>query len=73
MLRSIHVALLCVQQRVEDRPDTPTVVAMLGGEGPLPSPKKPAFFIQGSEKNSSSIHLLSSSVNGITMSQVDGR
>ncbi|KAK1415627.1 hypothetical protein QVD17_31411 [Tagetes erecta] len=73
VLRSIHVALLCVQQRVEDRPDTPTVVAMLGSEGPLPCPKKPAFFIHESENNSSSIPLLSSSVNEITFSQVDCR
>ncbi|KAK1415623.1 hypothetical protein QVD17_31406 [Tagetes erecta] len=36
VLRSIHVGLLCVQHRVEDRPDTPIVVAMLGGEGSLP-------------------------------------
>ncbi|KAI7753576.1 hypothetical protein M8C21_021410 [Ambrosia artemisiifolia] len=74
VLRSVHVGLLCAQQRVEDRPNTPTVLAMLGGEGSLPSPKKPAFFIQESEINSSSVlPLLTSSVNGITLSQVDGR
>ncbi|XP_076960445.1 G-type lectin S-receptor-like serine/threonine-protein kinase At4g27290 [Bidens hawaiensis] len=73
VLRSIHVGLLCVQQRVEDRPDTPTVLGMLGGEGSLPSPKKPAFFVQESEINSTSIPSLRSSVNGVTISQVDGR
>ncbi|KAL8257666.1 hypothetical protein R6Q59_029707 [Mikania micrantha] len=68
--RSIHVGLLCVQ-RVEDRPNTPTVVGMLGGEGSLPSPKKPAFYIQESEINSTSnLSLLPSSVNGLTFSQV---
>ncbi|KAM0031413.1 putative protein kinase RLK-Pelle-DLSV family [Helianthus debilis subsp. tardiflorus] len=41
--RSVQVGLLCVQNRVEDRPDTSTVVAMLGGEGLLPSPKKTCF------------------------------
>ncbi|KAL8257668.1 hypothetical protein R6Q59_029709 [Mikania micrantha] len=62
VLRSVHVGLLCVQQQVEDRPNTPTVVGMLSGEGSLPSPKKPAFFIQDSEINSISIlPLLSSS------------
>ncbi|KAD2805045.1 hypothetical protein E3N88_38422 [Mikania micrantha] len=72
--RSIHVGLLCVQQRVEDRPNTPTVVGMLGGEGSLPSPKKPAFYIQESEINSASnLSLLPSSVNELTLSQVDGR
>ncbi|KAJ0764289.1 putative protein kinase RLK-Pelle-DLSV family [Helianthus annuus] len=74
VLRSVHVGLLCVQHRVEDRPDTQTVVAMLGGEGSLPSPNKPAFCIQEGEINSPSIlPLLSSSVNGVTFSQVDGR
>ncbi|MFS7960599.1 putative protein kinase RLK-Pelle-DLSV family [Helianthus anomalus] len=74
VLRSVHVGLLCVQHRVEDRPDTQTVVAMLGGEGSLPTPNKPAFYIQDSEINSPSIlPLLSSSVNGVTFSQVDGR
>ncbi|KAD2805048.1 hypothetical protein E3N88_38425 [Mikania micrantha] len=69
--RSIHVGLLCVQ-RVEDRPNTPTVVGMLGGEGSLPSPKKPAFYIQESEINSTSnLSLLPSSVNGLTFSQVE--
>ncbi|KAI7753575.1 hypothetical protein M8C21_021409, partial [Ambrosia artemisiifolia] len=29
----LHVGLLCVQQRVEDRPNTRTVVRMLDGEG----------------------------------------
>ncbi|KAL8257636.1 hypothetical protein R6Q59_029677 [Mikania micrantha] len=72
--RSIHVGLLCVQQRVEDRPSTPNVVGMLGGEGSLPSPKKPAFYIQESEINSASnLSLLPSSVNELTFSQIDGR
>ncbi|KAL8218218.1 hypothetical protein R6Q57_021591 [Mikania cordata] len=75
VLRSVHVGLLCVQQRVEDRPNTPTVVGMLSGEGSLPSPKKPAFFIQDSEINSISILplLSSSSMNEVTLSQVDCR
>ncbi|KAJ0538349.1 putative protein kinase RLK-Pelle-DLSV family [Helianthus annuus] len=74
VLRSVHVGLLCVQQRVENRPNTQTVVGMLGGEGSLPSPKKPAFYIQESEINSTSaLPLLASSVNGVTLSQVDGR
>ncbi|KAL8257639.1 hypothetical protein R6Q59_029680 [Mikania micrantha] len=73
VLRSINVGLLCVQQRVEDRPNTSTVVAMLGGEGSLPSPKKPAFFIQEVEPKSTSILPLLSSLNGVTLSQVDAR
>ncbi|KAK1415621.1 hypothetical protein QVD17_31404 [Tagetes erecta] len=74
VMRSVHVGLLCVQHRVEDRPNTQTVVAMLAGEGSLVSPKKPAFFVQESETNSCSVlPLLPSSVNGVTLTQVDGR
>ncbi|KAI3731049.1 hypothetical protein L1987_62232 [Smallanthus sonchifolius] len=73
-LRLVHVGLLCVQHRVEDRPNTLTVVRMLSGQGSLPSPKKPAFFIQESEIHSTSIlPLLSPSVSGVTLSQVHGR
>ncbi|KAJ0725597.1 putative protein kinase RLK-Pelle-DLSV family [Helianthus annuus] len=44
VLRYIHVALLCVQHHVEDRPTMLSVVLMLVSEGPLPDPKQPAFF-----------------------------
>ncbi|KAJ0764180.1 putative protein kinase RLK-Pelle-DLSV family [Helianthus annuus] len=71
VLRSIHIGLLCVQQRAEDRPTTAVVVAMLSGEGSLPPPKKPAFFVQGSESDLVSVR--PTSVNGVTISQIDGR
>ncbi|KAF5794769.1 putative non-specific serine/threonine protein kinase [Helianthus annuus] len=74
VLRLVHVGLLCVQQRVEDRPNTWTVVAMLDGESSLPSPKRPAFFIQESETTSNSVlPLPSSTVNRVTLTQLDGR
>nr|XP_043618819.1 G-type lectin S-receptor-like serine/threonine-protein kinase At4g27290 [Erigeron canadensis] len=73
VLRSVHIGLLCVQQRAQDRPTTPSVVSMLGGEGSLPSPKQPGFFIQGSEKGSTSIIPLPSSVNVVTLTQVEAR
>ncbi|KAK9059753.1 hypothetical protein SSX86_020457 [Deinandra increscens subsp. villosa] len=44
VLRSIHVALLCVQHLAEDRPTMLSVVLMLVSEGALPQPKQPAFF-----------------------------
>lgn len=46
---------------------------MLGGEGSLPSPKQPGFFIQGSESNSNTKIPVPSSDNGITISEIDGR
>nr|GEV33116.1 putative S-locus glycoprotein domain-containing protein [Tanacetum cinerariifolium] len=57
----------------EDRPNTLSVVSMLGGEGLLPSPKQPGFFIQGGESGSTSIIPSSPSVNAVTLSLMDGR
>ncbi|KAB5534728.1 hypothetical protein DKX38_017820 [Salix brachista] len=45
IIRCIHVALLCVQQRPEDRPDMSAVVLILGSEIHLPQPKQPGFFM----------------------------
>ncbi|GJU92725.1 retrovirus-related pol polyprotein from transposon TNT 1-94 [Tanacetum coccineum] len=44
VLRSIHVALLCVQNHAEDRPTMLSVVLMLVSESALPEPKQPGFF-----------------------------
>ncbi|XWS51980.1 hypothetical protein CRYUN_Cryun11dG0028300 [Craigia yunnanensis] len=46
VLRCINVALLCVQQRPEDRPNMPLVLLMLCGESTLPYPKQPGFFLE---------------------------
>ncbi|CAL5393089.1 unnamed protein product [Camellia sinensis] len=46
VLRSIHVGLLCVQHRPEDRPNMASVVLMLGREGALTHPKQPGFFTE---------------------------
>ncbi|KAI3869012.1 hypothetical protein MKX03_002864 [Papaver bracteatum] len=44
VLRCIHVGLLCVQQRPEDRPAMSMVVLMLGSDAmTLPQPKQPGF------------------------------
>ncbi|KAI6675918.1 hypothetical protein NL676_036714 [Syzygium grande] len=48
VLRSIHVALLCVQQCPEDRPSMSAVIMMLGSDNELPSPKEPGFSMKGS-------------------------
>ncbi|KAB1215255.1 hypothetical protein CJ030_MR4G027350 [Morella rubra] len=44
VLRCIHISLLCVEQRPEDRPSMSSVVLMLGSENALPQPKQPGFF-----------------------------
>ncbi|CAK7338293.1 unnamed protein product, partial [Dovyalis caffra] len=44
LIRSIHIALLCVQEDPADRPSMSCVVLMLGNEETLPQPKQPGFF-----------------------------
>ncbi|GKV42572.1 hypothetical protein SLEP1_g49955 [Rubroshorea leprosula] len=74
VLRCIHVALLCVQKRPEDRPDMSSVVLMLGSENPLPQPKLPGFYTERNlpeEDASSSQHERVS--NEVTISTLQGR
>ncbi|KAL9383222.1 hypothetical protein Peur_023545 [Populus x canadensis] len=54
VLRSIHVALLCVQDNREDRPDMSYVVLMLSNDNTLPQPKHPGFFIERDPAEASS-------------------
>ncbi|XP_018715283.2 G-type lectin S-receptor-like serine/threonine-protein kinase At4g27290 [Eucalyptus grandis] len=54
VLRSIHVALLCVQKNPRDRPDMSSVVMMLGSENTLPQPEQPGFFDETSVSKASS-------------------
>ena len=44
VLRCIHVALLCVQQKPEDRPNMSSMVLMLSSDNSLPNPRQPGFF-----------------------------
>ncbi|OMO63434.1 S-locus glycoprotein [Corchorus olitorius] len=46
VLRCIQIGLVCVQDGATDRPKMSEVVAMLGKEAFLPSPKQPAFIIK---------------------------
>ncbi|XP_027355257.1 uncharacterized protein LOC113865090 [Abrus precatorius] len=72
VLRCIHVALLCVQQKQRDRPDMSTVILMLNGEKLLPQPKAPGFYtgrgLPGSISSSSrTCNLLSSNELSLTI------
>ncbi|KAJ0493140.1 putative protein kinase RLK-Pelle-DLSV family [Helianthus annuus] len=69
VLRSIHVALLCVQNHAEDRPTMLSVVLMLVGEGALPEPKQPAYF---NEENCRELKILPS-VAGCTITLLYAR
>ncbi|XP_025980684.2 G-type lectin S-receptor-like serine/threonine-protein kinase At4g27290 [Glycine max] len=79
VIRCIHVGLLCVQQRPEDRPDMSAVVLMLNGDKLLPQPKVPGFY-HGSDKaylsgkfKSFSYNDVSLTVLGIVNFDDDGR
>ncbi|KAD7117333.1 hypothetical protein E3N88_04601 [Mikania micrantha] len=47
IIRSIHIGLLCVQEKVNDRPNMATIVLMLNSFSmALPLPTEPAFFMR---------------------------
>ncbi|XP_024966140.1 G-type lectin S-receptor-like serine/threonine-protein kinase At4g27290 [Cynara cardunculus var. scolymus] len=75
VLRSIKVGLLCVQQNAGDRPNMPSVVMMLGGEGALPQPKQPAFFMERElhVTDFSSSSYPGGSLNDLTITQLNAR
>ncbi|XP_058771662.1 receptor-like serine/threonine-protein kinase SD1-8 [Vicia villosa] len=79
VLRCIHVGLLCVQERAEDRPTMPSVLLMLGSETALmPEPRSPGFSL-GRSKNPPETDSSSSkqdetwSVNQVTVTLLDAR
>ncbi|PHT89265.1 hypothetical protein T459_04378 [Capsicum annuum] len=72
----VHVGLLCVQQCSEDRPSMASVVLMLGSDVVLPLPKEPDFFNGRSrftEDDSSSSKHCKSSINEVSITQLDAR
>ncbi|KAK6229569.1 hypothetical protein SCA6_018520 [Theobroma cacao] len=73
--RCIHVGLLCVQQRPEDRPNMSSVILMLSSESALPQPKQPGFFTGRNlpEAESSSSNSKSSSANECTITLLKAR
>ncbi|XP_027342924.1 G-type lectin S-receptor-like serine/threonine-protein kinase At4g27290 [Abrus precatorius] len=68
VLRCIHIGLLCVQERPEDRPDMSAVILMLNGEKKLPRPREPAFY---PHQYSSSGNIKPHSTNEISMSMFE--
>lgn len=75
VLRSIHVALLCVQRRPEDRPTMTSVILMLGSEGVMTSPKEPGFFIGKNSEDArhSTGTYDTSSTNELSITILNGR
>ncbi|KAM3237548.1 G-type lectin S-receptor-like serine/threonine-protein kinase [Capsicum chacoense] len=71
LLRLIHVALLCVQQCPEDRPDMPTVILMLANDAILPEAKEPGFFTESKVTSEYSTSMCST--NEITVTLLEPR
>ncbi|KAI6681722.1 hypothetical protein NL676_035603 [Syzygium grande] len=69
---SLHIALLCIQELPEDRPNMSYVVSMLTNESAnLPSPKQAAF--SSCERNCSGQEQQGCSLNDITYSVMEAR
>lgn len=77
VLRCLHVGLLCVQERAEDRPTMTSVVLMLSSESAsLPQPKLPGFCMgwnPNETDSSSSKHDESFTVNQVTVTMLNAR
>ncbi|KAJ9537851.1 hypothetical protein OSB04_030584 [Centaurea solstitialis] len=75
-LRTVQVALLCVQESATDRPTTSDMISMLLNDTTLlPTPKKPAFVIRREETRSTSGESgpKDYSINNVTITDMDGR
>ena len=73
-VRCIHVGLLCVQNHPDDRPLMSSVIFMLeNGSALVPAPKKPAYYALGNCEVGEMIEQIGNSVNGISITTLDGR
>ncbi|CAA0838784.1 G-type lectin S-receptor-like serine/threonine-protein kinase [Striga hermonthica] len=75
VMRSIHVGLLCLQRRPEDRPSMSSVVFMQGNEVELPPVKEPGFFTERdvtAGEGSSGTNAFASE-NQVTVTLLEGR
>ncbi|KAG5594393.1 hypothetical protein H5410_035625 [Solanum commersonii] len=76
-LKCINIALLCVQEGPNHRPNMSDVIVMLGGDGTnLPTPNRPAFLIRAhasSTSSSSSDKKYIVSNNQVTITVEEGR
>ncbi|KAI3828664.1 hypothetical protein L1987_02772 [Smallanthus sonchifolius] len=76
LLRTVHVALLCVQENAVDRPEMSDVISMLTNDTiALPSPKRSAFFIGRTASTSASFERKSKdySVNKMSVTEMEAR
>lgn len=73
ILRCMHIGLLCIQDDPESRPTMSSVLLMLGSASlVLPVPTEPLFSIKRCVRGSGS-EPQSSSVNGVTNTEISPR
>ncbi|KAF7098255.1 hypothetical protein CFC21_100008 [Triticum aestivum] len=73
-VRCIHVGLLCVQNHPDDRPLMSSVIFMLeNGSALVPAPKKPAYYALGNCEVGQATEQMEKSMNGISITTLDGR
>ncbi|CAN6211935.1 unnamed protein product [Urochloa humidicola] len=76
VLRCVHIALLCVQDHDDERPDIPTVIKMLSNDSmSLPNPRPPTLMLRGREIESSksSEKDQNHSIGTMSMTRLHGR
>ncbi|KAM0860902.1 hypothetical protein ACQ4PT_046244 [Festuca glaucescens] len=76
VMRCIHIALLCVQDHAQERPDIPAVIVMLSSDSSaLPMPRPPTLMLRGraAESSKSSENERSHSIGTVSMTQLHGR
>ncbi|KAF7067237.1 hypothetical protein CFC21_073151 [Triticum aestivum] len=74
VLLCIHVALLCVQDNPDDRPLMSSVVFVLeNGSTTLPAPDRPAYFVRRSVEAVPIGDEIQTSVNSVTLTEIEGR
>ncbi|KAI5410760.1 G-type lectin S-receptor-like serine/threonine-protein kinase At4g27290 isoform X1 [Lathyrus oleraceus] len=73
ILRFIHVGLLCVQRKPENRPNMSSVVFMLKGEKLLPQPCEPGFYDGRENTNSTGSSSKGCSINEASISLLEAR
>ncbi|RDX66573.1 G-type lectin S-receptor-like serine/threonine-protein kinase, partial [Mucuna pruriens] len=67
ILRCIHVGLLCVQHRPENRPSMSSVILMLNGGKLFPEPGQPGFYTERDSRRPSAEH----SLNHVSISMLE--
>ncbi|XP_004499822.1 G-type lectin S-receptor-like serine/threonine-protein kinase At4g27290 isoform X2 [Cicer arietinum] len=73
IIRFIHVGLLCVQHKPENRPTMSSVVFMLKGEKLLPKPSEPGFYAGRDNTISTGSSSKGCSVNEASISLLEAR